>query len=226
MPIRLLRRTLPLKTLNVMGYVMFETVIEKVITRAAGRYTYDKLRTLLGIESKPVKNVDFHEVESENIANDKDVRKLVDKGEDKGLGYYKERYKTFDTSFDIYEIIPLVKNPLVHVVFEDKPSTAWHLPLVVVEDLVSGEWYVFSKGRLAFEGNGGGLQNSRDLLQFLVSKKIRFSFWVLDFISSQKLSQGNVTWPRVKEDCIPILAWKDNSYLVQQVFKEVERIKI
>ena len=114
-------------------------------------------------------------------------------------------------------MLNLIKQPIVHFVVEDIPTTAWHLPVVVVEDSVTKEWYVFSKGNLAFEGCGGGLAQTQILFKKLLERKIPFSAWVLERAGSDKLSQGCRMWPELKSKCIPILAYKKNEYFDQYV---------
>ncbi|WP_143485967.1 hypothetical protein [Pseudomonas sp. PA15(2017)] len=189
---------------------MLEKIVDMAVSGIVGNFTYERLRGLLRSPS-----VEVGEVKSPRKEMlDDDVKEICGSNV-----FYKNRYRTFDVVDDVYDVIALVKSPMVHIVVEDKPSTAWHLPLVVVEDLDSKEWYVFSKGRMAFEGVGGGLSNSKRFLEFLVLNEIRFSGWVLDYVSSEKLSQGCWAWPLVREKCIPLIAYNKNQYFVEYVVK-------
>ncbi|GLQ33312.1 hypothetical protein [Litoribrevibacter albus] len=195
---------------------MIEELLKMMISGTVGNYTYDRLKSLL---SSPPKSDDEHAPPAPDSSHDPDIKGIY------GANIvYNNNYRTFDIVNDLYDVIDLVKSPMVHIVIEDKPSTAWHLPLVVVEDMETKEWYVFSKGRMAFEGSGGGLANSKDLLQFLINNDIRFAGWVLDFISSEKLSQGCKTWPSLRDSCLPLISYNKNQYFskyVANVFGEL-----
>lgn len=189
---------------------MFEKLLEMMLSGAIGNYTYDRLKSLL---SAPQKDDDPEpEPEKPELDRDPDIK------EQHGPNiFYKNNYRTFDIVHDLYDIVGLIKSPIVHIVIEDKPSSAWHLPLVVVEDTISREWYVFSKGRMAFEGSGGGLSNSKELLQYLINNNIRFAGWVLDYVKSEKLSQGCLTWPAVRDQCLPLIAYNKNQFFTKYV---------
>lgn len=187
---------------------MFEKLLEMMISGAVGNFTYDRLRSLLRAPQKG------SEPEAPQVEGppDPDVKEICGSNV-----FYRNHYRTFDIVRDLYDIIALIKSPMVHIVIEDKPSSAWHLPLVVVEDIESKEWYVFSKGRMAFEGSGGGMANSKSLLQYLVNNKIRFAGWVLDYVSSEKLSQGCTAWPTLRDKCLPLIAYNENQYFTKYV---------
>ncbi|MBU3823225.1 MAG: hypothetical protein H9917_00150 [Candidatus Oceanisphaera merdipullorum] len=187
---------------------MVEKILEMMISGTIGNFTYDRIKSLM---SSPQKNTEPEKKEPEHYS-DPDISKICGPNI-----FYKNNYRTFDIVNDLYDVIRLIKSPMLHIVIEDKPSSAWHLPLVVVEDIDSREWYVFSKGRMAFEGTGGGLANSKDLLKFLIENKIRFSGWVLDYANSEKLSQGCLTWPALRDKCLPLISYNKNQYFSKYV---------
>lgn len=190
---------------------MLEKILEMMVSGAVGNFTYDRLRVLL---RAPDPVPDSLGDSSDDNSNDTDVKEVC------GANiYYKNNYRVFDIVHDFYDVIELIKKPVVHIVIEDQPSTFWHLPLVVIEDIESGEWYVFSKGRLALEGSGGGMRNTKDLFRYLMERNIRFSGWVMDFVKSEKLSQGCLTWPSVRNDCLPIISYKGNQYFSDFIIK-------
>lgn len=196
---------------------MFERLLEMMLSGAVGNFTYDRLKSLLRAPEKAEES--FQQAIEPSI--DPDIKERC--GENI---FYKNNYRTFDIVHDLYDIVNLIKSPMVHIVIEDKPSSAWHLPLVVVEDTISGEWYVFSKGRMAFEGSGGGLANSKELLRYLINNNIRFAGWVLDYVKSEKLSQGCLSWPSMKSQCIPLIAYNKNQFFtkyVVEVFGELSK---
>ncbi|PWI33532.1 hypothetical protein DI392_08670 [Vibrio albus] len=196
---------------------MFEKLLEMVFSGIVGNFSYKRVKSLLSTPQ------DETEENLEDIPESGVVKPLHDPHDpdiEDQFGpnvYYKRNFRTFDIVNDLYDVIGLVKSPMVHIVIEDHPSTAWHLPLVVVEDMESKEWYVFSKGRMAFEGTGGGLADSKDLLQYLINNKIRFAGWVLDYVSSEKLSHGCRTWPELRDKCIPLIAYNKNQYFSKYV---------
>jgi len=190
---------------------MFEKMLEMMVSGVVGNFTFERIKALLSSQNG---DIEPEEVTSQEKPQDSDIKEVCGPNI-----FYKNRYRTFDIIHDLYDVIELVKKPMVHIVIEDKSSSAWHLSLVVVEDLESREWYIFSKGQMAFEGSGGGLSNSRDLLSFLVARDIRFSGWVLDFVLSEKLSQGCLAWPAVRDQCIPLIAYNKNQYFVNYIIK-------
>lgn len=194
---------------------MFEKLLEMMISGSVGNFTYDRLKSLLRAPQEE------NEAETTKVeaSSDPDIKEICGPNI-----LYKNHYRTFDIVKDLYDVIALIKSPMVHIVVEDKPSSAWHLPLVVAEDTESKEWYVFSKGRMAFEGSGGGLANSKVLLQYLVDNETRFAGWVLDYVSSEKLSQGCTAWPKIRDECLPLIAYNKNQYFskyVAEVFGEL-----
>ncbi|WP_347331729.1 hypothetical protein [Marinimicrobium locisalis] len=187
---------------------MIERLLEMAFSGTIGNFTYDRVKSLL---NTPKDDKDL-ESEKEEPSLDPDIK---DKFGSNII--YKNNYRTFDIVHDLYDIVGLIKSPMVHIVIEDQPSSAWHLPLVVVEDTASREWYVFSKGRMAFEGSGGGLANSKELLRYLINNRIRFSGWVLDYVNSEKLSQGCLTWPALRDQCLPLISYNKNQFFTKYV---------
>lgn len=194
---------------------MIEKLLEMMVSGSVGNFTYDRLKALL---NAPQKDDEPEKTEIE-VPFDPDIKEICGPNI-----FYRNNYRTFDIVNDLYDVIDLITSPMVHIVIEDKPSSAWHLPLVVVEDTESKEWYVFSKGSMAFEGSGGGLASSKDLFQFLIDNNIRFAGWVLDYVSSEKLSQGCATWPNLRDQCLPLIAYNNNQYFskyIAEVFGEL-----
>lgn len=116
----------------------------------------------------------------------------------------ERRFRTFDLCFDLPSILSLLKSPRAFVLIEDRPSTAYCLPLVVLADEASTEWYVFRRGRIAFEGCGGGMSNSKAIFGHLRANGVSLSAWVLPRSSADDLEIGFVTWPQVREQAIPV----------------------
>jgi hypothetical protein len=56
----------------------------------------------------------------------------------------QRRFETFDARYDIERLLAYVEQPVVHLLVEDLPSTAYNLPGYVLESKATGEWFVFS----------------------------------------------------------------------------------
>lgn len=185
---------------------MFDKLAEMAVSGVVGNTAYDQLKALFTSSSvAPIPQLPEPE-------DDPDIKARYGDNIE-----YIHHYKTFSLLRDLNAILALTRQPVVHFVVEDKPTTAWHLPSVVIEDSVTNEWYVFSKGNIAFEGSGGGLHQAESLIRFLLEKRIPFTAWVLDRISSDKLDQGCRTWVELKAKCIPLLAHRSSEYFEKYV---------
>ncbi len=132
------------------------------------------------------------------------------------------KFQTLQALTDFEKILSMVKTPVVHFVIEETPSTAWHLPVVVMESSVTGEWYVFRKGNLAFEGVAGR-SNAMSLTRSLVEKGISIGSWFTDQASSDLLSEGRVLWPELKPRCIPAMAHPKRGILLDFLSDTLEK---
>lgn len=191
---------------------MFEKLIEMALSGVVGNFTYDKLKALLLDED--VADKQANEREALESYDDPDIKAVY------GANiHYVNRFKTFDIVHHFDDVLPLIKNPVVHIVIEDQPSTAWHLPLIVLEDNVTKEWYIFSKGRMAFEGSGGGLSQSKMLFRKLIANKVPFTAWVLDYVLAAKLSQGCRMWPEFRNQLVPLLTYNKSRIFTDYILK-------
>lgn len=185
---------------------MFDKLVEMAVSGVVGNAAYDQLKAFFTRSSvaptpEPIEPEDDPDIKARHGVNIE----------------YVHRYKTFNLLRDLNVVLALTREPVVHFVVEDKPTTAWHLPSVVIEDAFTSEWYVFSKGNIAFEGSGGGLHQAESLIRFLLEKRIPFTAWVLDRISSDKLDQGCRTWVELKAKCVPLLAHRSSEYFEKYV---------
>lgn len=185
---------------------MFNKLVEMAVSGVVGNAAYDQVKTFFARSADtpteelpvPVEDPDIKEKHGNSIQ-------------------YVNRYKVFSLDRDLNAVLSLMKKPIVHFVVEDKPTIAWHLPSIVIEDAITFEWYVFSKGHIAFEGSGGGLHRAESLIRFLIEKNIPFTAWVLARINSDKLDQGCRTWSEMKLKCIPLLAHQSSEYFEKYV---------
>ena len=130
-----------------------------------------------------------------------------------------QRFKTFDAWHDLTRLLTAVKEPLISILIEDQPSSHYRLASMVLESRTTGEWYIFSRGRMSFEGNGGGVRNSRDILDQVKSSGAAVGVWVLPQSTLDDLDNGRETWMVARVQAIPLLALvaRDHSW------SEIER---
>jgi hypothetical protein len=118
------------------------------------------------------------------------------------------RFEIFDARYDIERLLAYVEQPVVHLLVEDQPSTAYNLPGYVLESKTTGEWFVFSRGRLALEGTGGGYQNMESVTEILRAKETKIVGWVIRNGDMDRLEDGRLLWPEARRDLIPLLSYR------------------
>lgn len=116
------------------------------------------------------------------------------------------RFKTFDAWKDLDAILKTVRDPLISILIEDKPSTFYRLPSMVLESKATGEWFVFSRGRMSFEGSGGGIRNTRDILAQIKTTGAFVGVWVVPQNKLNDLDNGYELWPAIRTQAVPLLA--------------------
>jgi hypothetical protein len=132
----------------------------------------------------------------------------------------KQLFKTFDVRFGLDKIIKALPKPVAHVVIADElDGGAWHGVILVVESLVTSEWYVSHQGNMAFEGSGGGLFVSKEVVNTIQKKKIPIAAWVLDKNDVNNLSLGMVNWLDIKGHMIPLASFCGNKTIVDYIKK-------
>ncbi|CUJ69267.1 Uncharacterised protein [Achromobacter sp. 2789STDY5608633] len=120
------------------------------------------------------------------------------------------RFRTFDATDSLVSILQLVEGPVVHLLVEDQPSTHYRLPGYVLESTVTGEWYVFARGRLALEGTGGGANNMRDVSDLLRERGVRIVGWVIPQADMDALEGGRMLWNEARAALVPLLSFISN----------------
>lgn len=116
------------------------------------------------------------------------------------------KFKTFDAWTDLSKFLAAVKEPIISVLIEDEPSTFYRLPAIVLESRLTGEWFVFSRGRMSFQGDGGGMRNSQAILDQVKRAGAAIGVWVLPQKLMSELDNGYETWGNIKPHAIPLLA--------------------
>ncbi|WAG21496.1 hypothetical protein DX980_07840 [Burkholderia gladioli] len=134
------------------------------------------------------------------------------------------KFKTFDAWNDLDNLLKIVKEPLISILIEDQPSTHYRLPSLVLESRVSGEWYVFCRGRMSFEGNGGGIRNSEVILDRLKAANVSVGVWVLDQALLDQLDSGYELWPAIRSQAVPFLAAASNDYSWAEIKRNVVKL--
>ncbi|WP_445147296.1 hypothetical protein [Dyella sp. Tek66A03] len=134
------------------------------------------------------------------------------------------RFRTFDILHDLDAVISVLQDPKVHILIEDIPSTAYCLPAVVLQSTATAEWYVFRRGRFAFQGTGGGLANSRTIVDNLKKRGVPISAWVIRRNDLDAVEAGKLTWPVASRDTVPILAAPGTDYMWDEIARNVKKI--
>lgn len=120
----------------------------------------------------------------------------------------QRRFDIFDARYDLERLLAYVEHPVVHLLVEDQPSTAYNLPGYVLESKATGEWFVFSRGRLALEGNGGGYRNMQGVTEILRAKQTKIVGWVIRKSDMDRLEGGQLLWPEARQELIPLLSYQ------------------
>lgn len=134
-----------------------------------------------------------------------------------------KRFKTFDPWCDLDAILKTVRDPLISILIEDEPSTHYRLPSMVVESRATREWFVFYRGRMSFEGDGGGIRNSRDILAQVKSAGAAIGVWVVPKDTLDELDDGYVLWPSIRDEAIPLLAVIADEYSWHEIEQNVAK---
>ena len=120
-------------------------------------------------------------------------------------------FRTFDAVHDFGHIIPLVDQPVFHLLIESEPSTAYNLAAFVVESRSTGQWYLFARGRIALEGSGGGKSNLDSVMSQLRNQSTPIAAWVIDQNMLDKFESGEILWNSVRSSVVPLVAYMSQS---------------
>lgn len=120
-------------------------------------------------------------------------------------------FKTFDP-LNIYDFLDDISYPQIKFIIEAEPSTAYNQVAFVLESKKNDEWFYFRTGRLAAEGNEG-FNLLKEFREYLISKEIPFSGWVLSNHLINELDNGYTVWPCIKYHAIPVKACNADGYI-------------
>jgi hypothetical protein len=149
-------------------------------------------------------------------------------GEELGPAEQKSsrRFNTFDARHDIERFLSYVQEPIVHLLVEDSPSTHYNLPGYVLQSNVTGEWFVFSRGRLSLQGTGGGHHNMEAVADILTQKRTTIVGWVIQKEAMDDLERGVLLWPDAKRSIVPLPAFHSDDPVwlgIKRQFDELAR---
>lgn len=133
-------------------------------------------------------------------------------------------FKTFNIKSGFENVLSATPEPVVHVLIEDTPTTAWHMAILVVESNATGEWYVSSKGEMALEGTGGGLAVSKMVASICLSRQVPVAGWVCPQALSDQLACGEVLWPSKKAELVPLVTYAGSDYFSKYIAKTFRKI--
>ena len=172
------------------------------------------LANKVGNSSDITQNQNTEERAKELIQNTEtsDVNNTSNKSE-------KSRFISFDQN-KIFEHIPSFEEPIIHFLFESEPSTAYHLPAIILGCIKTKKWHVYKRGRAAAEGVGGGWKNFQDYVRFFKEKNIDCSLWQVEQNLLDELENGLKSWPEISSSKIPLSA-TELSHLIDR-FNEIE----
>ena len=118
----------------------------------------------------------------------------------------KKLFHSFDVYTQLHEVREGLASPVAHLLIETEPSTHYHLVSLVLESSITGEWYYFRRGRMAFQGTGGGHQQAERAVSIFKKEGIPISVWVLERALMDDFESGYMLWPQVRAKAIPFLA--------------------
>lgn len=134
------------------------------------------------------------------------------------------KFKTFDVWNDLDKLLKIVKEPVIFILIEEQPSTHYRLPSLVLESRITGEWYVFRRGRMSFEGNGGGIRNTELILEQLKAANVSVGVWVLNQALLDRLDNGQELWATIRLQIVPFLAAPSSEYSWAEIQHNVAKL--
>jgi hypothetical protein len=165
----------------------------------------------------------------EKIGGNKSPQQNDVTAEDKETKKTPRLFKTYDVYTESEEIIKSLKDVVAHIVVENSPSTFYNLALLILESKLTGEWYVFRRGRIAFQGTGGGHQQSERLINLLKRENIPVAAWAGDRNILDSFESGTLLWPELKISLVPLAAsivededWKRIQNKANEMLNKIE----
>lgn len=133
-------------------------------------------------------------------------------------------YKTYDAYHDLPKMAQELDKPKVSLLIERSPSSHYNLITAVLESRSTGEWYVFSRERMAFQGSGGGYNNSDKIITDLKSLDIQIGVWVFNNKIVDGLENGYLLWPEVNKKGIPLRSFIGDEEAWETITRQAKKI--
>ncbi len=115
-------------------------------------------------------------------------------------------FEVYDVFRDLEKILLYVQRPCAHIIVEVTPSTFYHLAALVVEDRDTGIWFAFNRGRMSFQGVGGGARQADRAVAILKNASIPVAPWTVSQEILDELENGYRLWPSVKNQLVPLVS--------------------
>ena len=133
-------------------------------------------------------------------------------------------FQTFHIASGFESVVAATPKPIVHILIEDQPTTAWHLAVIVVESSSTQQWYVSQKGEMAYEGTGGGLAVATEVAEVCRAGDIPVAAWICSQGLTDDLSNGQILWPTVKRELIPLSSYAKSDYFATYIRTAYDRM--
>ena len=118
----------------------------------------------------------------------------------------KQLFQTYDIYHHLDDILSYLDNPVAHILVEKTPSNFYNLTSVVIESKTTNEWFVFNRGRTSFQGTGGGIRQSKDIVKKFTNKNIKIGTWAIDRDLLNSFESGEILWQDIKNKIIPLMS--------------------
>jgi len=133
-------------------------------------------------------------------------------------------FHSFDVFSDLEEMVSVLDNPVAYLLIETEPTTHYHLVSLVLESKLTGEWYYFRRGRIAFQGSGGGHQQAQRVISVFKKYGIPISVWVAEKTILDDFEDGYVLWSTVFRNAIPFRAAQIKNEKWKWIKKQAEEV--
>jgi hypothetical protein len=115
-------------------------------------------------------------------------------------------FKTYDIYHDFDEVFKYTGDSIAHILVEIKPSNFYNLTSIVMVSKTTEEWFVFNRGRTAFQGTGGGISQSKEMVKKFKSNNILVVAWAIEQDLLNDFENGIVVWQEVKQHLVPLMS--------------------
>lgn len=139
-----------------------------------------------------------------SIVRDEEINQIAEDTQD--IDHSKQLFKTYDIYHDLDDILIYLNNPVAQILVEKTPSNFYNLTSVVIESKTTNEWFVFNRGRTSFQGTGGGIRQSKDIIEKFRNEDIEIGTWAIDIDLLNSFESGDILWQDIKNRIIPLMS--------------------